>query len=82
MLCLRSIIVHITVVGRYIWLGVGGYCPPPIFLSLFLAKIQNKNLDKEIQCKQPCWDDKTIRSDVFRNEMLMSFMLDFFVHFP
>lgn len=34
------------------------------------------NLDKEIQCNKPCWDDKVIRSDVLRGEMLMSFMLD------
>lgn len=40
------------------------------------------NLDKEIQCKEPCWGDKSIRSDVFRDEMLMSFMLDFLCSFP
>jgi len=40
------------------------------------------NLDKEIQCKEPCWYDKAIRSDVFRDEMLMSFMLDLLCSFP
>lgn len=40
------------------------------------------NLDKEIQCKEPCWDDKTIRSNVFRDEMLVSFMLDLLCFFP
>lgn len=40
------------------------------------------NWDKEIQCKEPCWYDKAIRSDVFRDEMLMSFMLDLLCSFP
>lgn len=37
-------------------------------------------MDKEIQCKKPCWDDKAIRSDVFM--MLMFFMLDLLRSFP
>lgn len=40
------------------------------------------NLDKEIQCKEPCWDDEAVSSDVFRDEMLMSFMLDLLCAFP
>lgn len=38
-------------------------------------------MDKEIQCKEPCWDDKAIHSDVFRDELLVFFMLDLLCSF-
>lgn len=53
-----------------------------IFFKKIFILAKSKNLDKEIQCKEPCWDDKAIRSDVFRDEMLMSFMLDLLCSFP
>lgn len=40
------------------------------------------NLDKEIHCKEPCWDDTAVLSDVFRDEMLTSFTLDLLCSFP
>lgn len=58
--------------------GYSDFC----FVFFFFSFWQNQmNLDKEIQCKEPCWDDKAIRSDVFRDEMLVSFMLDLLCSF-
>lgn len=34
---------------------------------------------EEIQCKEPCW---AVHSDVFRDEMLVSFTLDLLFSFP
>lgn len=53
-----------------------------VIFCFFLFWQNQMNLDKEIQCKEPCWDDKTIRSNVFRDEMLVSFMLDLLCFFP
>lgn len=37
---------------------------------IFILFWENQmNLDKEIGRKEPCWDDKAIHSDVFRDEI-------------
>lgn len=60
---------------------MGGFCLSfPLFFLFWQKNLIN--LDKEIQCKEPCWADKAIRSDVVRDEMLMSFMLDLLCAFP
>lgn len=62
---------------------MGGYSDFCFVLFwVFFFWLNQMNLDKEIQCKEPCWDDKAIRSDVFRDEMLVSFLLDLLWSFP
>jgi hypothetical protein len=42
----------------------------------------NLDLFKEIQCKEPCWDNKAILSDVFRDEKYNVFHVGFTAPFP
>lgn len=44
-------------------------------MSFFLVV----SLDKEIQCKPRCWDDESKRSNVFGDEMSVSFYVGFLV---
>lgn len=77
--CAKGLVLLMLIfVGRYFWQGMGGYCD---FFLFFFWQTQ-MNLDKEIQCNEPCWDDKALRSDVLRDEMLMSFMLELLSSFP
>lgn len=52
-----------------------------MILLVFFSFGKNQ-MDKEIQCEGPCWDNKAVDSDVFKNELLMFFMLDSLCSFP
>lgn len=75
MLCSRSSVAHVINVGKQdIFGGVLG-------VVVFFGKIKWIHF-KEIQCKEPCWENKIMPSNVFRDEILMCFMLDLLRPFP